>query len=110
MKCDFCSYEFTMREMQEKAPCPRCAEARAREASSAEQRKRLASVSPSVRAAMDGYAGAQPVVVVDLRMSFMSMVWFMVKWAVAAIPALIILFFISAFLMGLIGGLGRIGT
>lgn len=34
----------------------------------------------------------QRVVVTDIRMPFWSMVIFMVKWAVAAIPALIILF------------------
>ena len=31
------------------------------------------------------------VVVVDVRMPFTSMIWFMVKWAIAAIPALLIL-------------------
>ena len=43
------------------------------------------------------------IVVKDIKMSFGSMVIFMVKWAVAAIPAAIILFlmasFLSAFLM-----------
>ncbi len=34
---------------------------------------------------------AKPVVITDIRMRFWSMVWFMVKWAIAAIPALIIL-------------------
>ena len=35
--------------------------------------------------------GKQEVVVTDIRMRFGSMVLFMVKWAIAAIPALIIL-------------------
>lgn len=52
---------------------------------------------------------AQPVVVVDLRMDFWSMVWFMVKWAIASIPALIILFILLSvafgFFMGLAGPL-----
>ncbi len=43
------------------------------------------------------------IVVKDIKMSFGSMVVFMVKWAVATIPAAIILFlmvsFLSAFLM-----------
>ena len=43
------------------------------------------------------------VVVTDIKMPFISMVEFMVKWAIASIPALIILFFISAFLLSLIG-------
>ena len=32
------------------------------------------------------------VVVTDIRMPFWSMVWFMVKWSLASIPAFIILF------------------
>lgn len=38
-----------------------------------------------------GSYGAQPVVVTDIHMSFNSMVWFMVKWVIASIPAVIIL-------------------
>lgn len=34
----------------------------------------------------------QRVVVSDIRMPFWSMVIFMVKWAIAAIPALVVLF------------------
>ena len=37
----------------------------------------------------------QEVIVTDIRMSFWSMVVFMVKWAIAAIPAFIILGFIG---------------
>lgn len=37
------------------------------------------------------------VVVTDIKMPFMSMVTFMVKWALASIPALIILLFIGCF-------------
>ena len=48
----------------------------------------------------------QNVVVTDIKMSFSSMVEFMVKWAIASIPALIILFFIGMALAGLIAGLG----
>jgi hypothetical protein len=44
------------------------------------------------------------VVVTDIRMSFISMVIFMVKWAVAAIPALIILMTIWGVMMMLLGG------
>ena len=42
--------------------------------------------------------------VVDVAMPFWSMVVFMVKWAIASIPALIILFIIAAILMGIFGG------
>lgn len=38
---------------------------------------------------------AAPVVVTDIQMRFSSMVVFMVKWAIASIPALIILFAIG---------------
>src|SRR5207249_2960039 len=51
------------------------------------------------------------VVVADFDMPFGSMVSFMVKWAIAAIPALIILsvigFFVMAFLAGVFGYHGR---
>ena len=40
---------------------------------------------------MDG-EGKQEVIVTDIRMSFGSMVVFMVKWAIAFIPAATILF------------------
>jgi hypothetical protein len=64
--------------------------------------------SPAGRAAVRGiqrqYPGAQPVVVVDFQMSFNSMVWFMVKAAIASIPALIILFLIGSVLAAFFGG------
>lgn len=47
----------------------------------------------------------QEVVVTDIRMSFGSMVVFMVKWAIAAIPALIILLVIGAIAAGILGGI-----
>jgi hypothetical protein len=51
------------------------------------------------------------VVVVDVKMPFMSMVTFMVKWAIASIPAIIILVVIWAIavavLGGIFGGMGR---
>lgn len=49
------------------------------------------------------------VVVVDIKIPFLSMVILMVKWAVAAVPALFILFFIGALLgafMGMFFGTG----
>lgn len=42
-------------------------------------------------------AQANPVVVVDLQMPFTSMVTFMVKWALASIPAVMILAAAAAF-------------
>lgn len=45
------------------------------------------------------------VTVVDIKMPFSSMVLFMVKWAVASIPALILLFILGFFLLGLAGAM-----
>jgi hypothetical protein len=53
----------------------------------------------------------QRVTVTDIRMPFMSMVIFMVKWSIAAIPAIIILFFVTGLLAAivsmLLGGFRR---
>lgn len=45
------------------------------------------------------------VIVTDIQMSFMSMVIFMVKWAIAAIPALFILATLGSIFTSLVGGL-----
>lgn len=47
----------------------------------------------------------QKVIVVDLQMPFISMVMLMVKWALASIPALMILFAIFTFVTSLMGGI-----
>lgn len=46
----------------------------------------------------------QEVVVTDIRMSFTSMVIFMIKWVLASIPALIILSLLFGILTMLFGG------
>lgn len=48
----------------------------------------------------------QPVKVVGFDMPFSDMVWFMVKWIIAAIPAFIILFFIGLIVSLLLTALG----
>jgi hypothetical protein len=45
------------------------------------------------------------VVVTDIKIPFMSMVVLMVKWAVATIPALIILIIIGSIVFGILTGL-----
>lgn len=50
------------------------------------------------------------VVVTDISMSFWSMVVFMVKWVIAAIPAFLILMLIGAVFSGLFGGLFMMGS
>lgn len=57
-----------------------------------------------------GSSGVHPsdvstVVVADIRMSFSSMVVFMIKWTIASIPALIILTLIFAAIGAVFGGL-----
>ena len=54
---------------------------------------------------------ANPVTIVDIRMRFWSMVWFMVKWAIASIPAVIILAGIVVLMIVVSGGIiGGIAT
>ena len=47
-------------------------------------------------------------IVVDVKMPFLSMVVFMVKWAIAAIPAIIILVIIWAVVLAFFGGMVRL--
>ena len=44
------------------------------------------------------------VTVVDIKMPFWSMVVFMVKWAIASIPAILILAVLGMLLVGVFGG------
>ena len=48
---------------------------------------------------------AIPVIVMDVNMKFASMVGFMVKWAIATIPALIILIIFGVFAFAIIGSI-----
>ena len=47
----------------------------------------------------------EKVEITDVNMPFMSMVVFMVKWAIASIPAMLILFVMGAIFTGVFGGL-----
>lgn len=53
---------------------------------------------------MDPNINKQEVIVTDIRMPFVSMVHFMVKWALATIPAMIILFFVVLICFALLRG------
>ena len=46
----------------------------------------------------------QPVTIEDIKMPFGSMVQFMVKWAIASIPAIIIIWILFMLLISLFGG------
>ncbi|PTQ70353.1 hypothetical protein [Pseudomonas sp. GV071] len=104
MKCSKCGYEPTMAEIQSgSSECPNCARLAAQRTAAIHAGPVRTKVNPAVKDALAGYEGAQAVVVVDLQMSFNSMVWFMVKWVLASIPAFIILFLILAALAAVIG-------
>lgn len=47
----------------------------------------------------------QRVVVTDIQMPFMSMVFFMVKWVIASIPAFFILAILASIVMAVTGGM-----
>ena len=47
----------------------------------------------------------QEIVVTDIKIPFWSMVVLLVKWALAAIPAMIILFVIAAVIMATLGAM-----
>ena len=120
MQCPACNHIPLAGSTADPNRCPKCginyadvirakaAKAANPQPSAADEMRREALKVKSVRSAevnkmMQGYDGASPVVIVDINMSFNSMVWFMVKWAIAAIPALIILFFIALAVMVMFG-------
>lgn len=108
MHCPKCGYEPTMAEMQRSPKdCVSCGinyEGYSRRANS--QGPASLEVKPDTQSAVftRHYPGAAPVVIVDVNMRFWSMVVFMVKWAFASIPALLIitvvLVGVPAFLFG----------
>ncbi|MCQ4271077.1 hypothetical protein NA655_08590 [Pseudomonas kuykendallii] len=67
--------------------------------------RRAPATSSYLAAATKGLDGVQPVVVVDVHMRFGSMVMFMIKWAIASIPAFLILLVIGWIVARLFGGL-----
>lgn len=124
MQCPECGHTPTAGEQADPTRCPECGiyyhkalQARVREL---EEEKLHAASTPvrvaaptatqqqrNVQGAVSKYPGAQPVVVMDVNMSFGSMVLFMIKWGIASIPALIILgaiyVFGVTFLFGFMG-------
>tara|TARA_Y100001960_G_scaffold96243_1_gene103506 strand:- start:169 stop:354 length:186 start_codon:yes stop_codon:yes gene_type:complete len=49
------------------------------------------------------FKGKNKVIVSDFNMPFISMVVFMVKWAIASIPAIIIIWLLLMFLISMFG-------
>lgn len=99
MQCDQCGYEPTLAEIQAgQSECPGCIE---------KARKAKLRVQPAVRGTA---TRPQEVVIVDFDMSFPSMVRFMVKWAIAAIPALIILAILFLGIASIVSLFGVLGS
>lgn len=107
MQCPKCGYEPTMSEIAESPEqCPSCDVyyAKARASQPNPSAKPVLSAQRSDRISeRRSTVPASPVVVVDLQMPFMSMVTFMVKWALAAIPAMFILIGFFAGISSLVG-------
>ena len=112
MRCPKCKYEPTSQEqLSSKDQCPSCGifykkyidQLKAKIAG-----EPAVQVAPTIKPApykpSTQTIDAQPVVVVDIQMRFWSMVVFMVKWAFAAIPALIIIGVIITVLSGFFAG------
>lgn len=60
-------------------------------------------LAPGERGTRESQPGVQRVSVVDVDMPFFSMVAFMLKWAIASVPALIILAMMLALLGAIFG-------
>lgn len=124
MQCPECGHTPAAGEQTDPTRCPECGiyyhkalQARVQQL----EQEKLQAASSSVRVATptaaqqqrnvqavtSKYPGAHPVVVMDVNMSFGSMVIFMIKWGIASIPALIILgaiyVFAVTFLFGFLG-------
>jgi len=85
--------------------CPNCA------SENPEETKRCGNCSYDFQRKTATFGQGGEVVVTDIKMPFWSMVVFMVKWAIASIPALIILYLIGILLMATLGGMNMmIGT
>lgn len=115
MQCPKCNHIPLAGNQPDPNRCPACGieyAAAIRERTQQSQRTKQAVqqqpslvAAPNVQKAMMEYRGAQPVVVLDVNMSFGSMVVFMIKWALAAIPAMLILMLIGFFAVIFLGGL-----
>lgn len=113
MRCPKCKYEPTSEEQSSsKGQCPSCGIFYEKYIA---QLKAKLNGDPPVdipapakvwrhKPASAVIGDSQPVVVVDIQMRFWSMVVFMVKWAFAAIPALIIIGVIITVLSGFFAG------
>lgn len=104
MRCPKCEYEPTLAEqMSNKEECPECGVFYEKYLAQQKENFSLKTQAAPNKPAVQATTG-QPVIVVDIQMRFWSMVVFMVKWAFAAIPALIIIAVIITVLSGFFTG------
>ena len=118
MHCPKCGHEPTLAEVMASPDiCPNCSVVYAKVLARQEPQVAIGKKPdwPSTPAqqrpaTLPGYQGVapQPVVVVDVRMSFWSMVVFMVKWAFATIPAILIILIIVVTIPSIFGFWGWI--
>lgn len=66
---------------------------------------KLDTLNERICAIEQNTSGGSSVSISDIKMPFGSMVVLMVKWAIASIPAMIILFIIGSIVTGIFGGL-----
>lgn len=122
MQCPKCRYEPTLAEIQASPDqCPSCGvcygsapAGSAGNASSsgtpgaiAAEEARRAHAAAEREMAVARSAGGQAVTIVDLDVPFLSMVRFMIMWALATIPAVIVLYIIFWIAAGFLGGVMR---
>ena len=86
-RCPECETDLDVEDARagERGECPGCGAA-----------IEIPACTSRTRAAdADRQAECQRVIVTDIRMRFLSMVWFMVKWTLASLPAFCILTIIA---------------
>lgn len=105
--CKGCGEVFSTAEM-ENGYCKSCRE----DSSSKELKKDISAkelkIDNTNLSSKNSFDTNQKVIVTDIKMPFLSMVIFMVKWVIASIPAFIILTILATIFFGFIGGLGGI--
>ena len=115
MQCPKCGYQPTDYEHQKsKDQCPECGIYYAKFVA---QQKRFESLGvapanqqqPQAQRKVSSSKSGE-VVIVDVKMPFWSMVVFMVKWAFAAIPAMIIIGVVVTLLTGALGAFISLGS
>lgn len=117
MQCPSCDFEAAQAAFGEPLRCPECGAYYEKALKLKHSSAQPAPVSPPVapapkkqqafpahaQVANRGIELAQPVVVVDIQMRFWSMVVFMIKFALASIPALLALTLIAAAFTSVVG-------